>query len=439
MYLPQELIRSKALGKTLNKKEIDFLIKGIANGELGDSQVGALSMAIFLKGLNFQETSDLTLSMRDSGQVMNWNLNGPVIDKHSTGGVGDLISLVMGPLVASVGGYVPMISGRGLGHTGGTLDKLDSIPGFKTSLGMEEFRKAVEDVHCAIVGQTSELAPADKRFYSIRDITGTVASIPLITASILAKKLAAGLQALCMDVKTGRGAFMESREDSIALAQSITEVAALAGVSISSVVTDMSQPLASCAGNAIEVRYAIEYFLDIKREKRFNDILMKLSSELLKLSGLASDEKSAAIQLKTALESGRATEVFAKMVAFQGGPKDLLEGYKNYLKLAKYKVPILAEKSGFITEIATRDLGLVVVELKGGRKQSSDSIDYSVGLSDFCEIGGRIETGGILGFVWANNENEAKSLAERSKHFFKIGEMEPKLPELIVTTFSKKV
>lgn len=437
-FFPQELIRKKALGSILSKEEISFLMQGIADSSIGDAQVGALAMAIFLKGLSPQETSLLTLSMRDSGQVLNWDLPGPIIDKHSTGGVGDLVSLVMGPMVAASGGYVPMISGRGLGHTGGTLDKLESIPGLKTSLSIQEFQNLVQSAHCAIVSQTSNLAPADKRLYSIRDVTGTVASIPLITASILSKKLASGLQGLCMDVKTGNGAFMETLDDSLLLAETIAEVCSLAGVPISSIVSDMSQPLASSAGNALEVAYAVEYLIGQKREKRFHTLVMKLSSELLQLGGIAKDEASATRKLQEVLDSGKATEVFQKMVAGQGGSSHFVENYKKDLEFAKYQSPILSEKSGTIGEIATRDIGLMVVELGGGRRQPSDTINFRVGISEIAEIGQKVQSGETLGIVWADSQSEADLIAKRSSQCFLVQDHPVEIPELIRATFTRK-
>ncbi|MCC5815627.1 MAG: thymidine phosphorylase [Leptospira sp.] len=434
-YLPQELIRKKALDGTWEPEEIRFLIGGIADGSLADSQVGALAMAIFLKGLSAPETAELTLAMRDSGQVLQWDLPGPVIDKHSTGGVGDLVSLTLGPMVAACGGYVPMISGRGLGHTGGTLDKLDSIPGFQTQLDIEKFRSVVKDVHLAIVGQTSDLAPADKKLYSIRDVTGTVASIPLITASILSKKLAAGLQGLCMDVKTGNGAFMETKELSIQLAESIANVCFHAGIPIASIVTDMSQPLASCAGNVVEVVYAIDYLTGVLREPRFHEIVMKLSSELLVLSGIHTDIDESRIKLESVLNSGKAAEIFERMVYAQGGGKNFLTTYKKDLRWADYQSPIIAEKTGYISSIETRELGLIVVGLGGGRKSPGEAIDFRVGLTEIAELGRKVEEGDVIGIVWGKSAEDAGRFAKQASNCFQIENECPKLPELVLNTF----
>jgi thymidine phosphorylase len=434
-FLPQELIRKKALNGFLSHDEIHFLVQGIADGKMGDAQVGALAMAIFLIGLSPEETSSLTLNMRDSGQVLKWDLPGPILDKHSTGGVGDLVSLVMGPMVAASGAFVPMISGRGLGHTGGTLDKLESIPGFRTSLRIDDFQNAVKINGCAIVGQTDTLAPADKRLYSIRDITGTVASIPLITASILSKKLAAGLQGLCMDVKTGNGAFMENIEGSLELAKTIAEVCSLAGVPISSVVSDMTQPLASSAGNALEVAYAVEYLIGKKREPRFHALVMKLSSELLMLGGISEDEPSALIKLQETLNSGKATEIFQKMVVMQGGSPNFVENYKTELKFASFQAPIIAAQTGYISAIETREIGLKIVELGGGRRQPSDSVNYRVGITEIAEIGQKVKSGDVLGVVWAESKKEAESIAFSSKDCFQIGDHPTLAPNLIRASF----
>jgi len=351
--------------------------------------------------------------MRDSGTVLQWKLDGPVIDKHSTGGVGDNVSLMLGPLVAACGGYVPMISGRGLGHTGGTLDKLDSIPGYETMPGNAKFTEVVKACGVAIIGQTADLAPADKRFYATRDISATVESIDLITASILSKKLAAGLDALVMDVKTGSGAFMSEYDGSLSLAQSIVGVANGAGVKTSALITDMNEPLAGSAGNALEVHEAIRFLRGENTRFRLESVVMNLSAELLVLGGLAPDREKAKMDLKKVLDSGKAAEVFAKMVHGLGGPADIIERSSEYLPIAPLRREIAVQKAGWISQIDTRELGLAVVELGGGRTRAEDEIDHSVGLSDFLELGDKVEIGDPFCTIHAQNEADLERATAR--------------------------
>src|SRR5215203_4904166 len=278
-FLPQEIIRRKRHGARLDEAEIEAFITGLTTGRVSEGQAAAFAMAVFFRGLSVPERVALTHAMTLSGEVLSWELPGPVLDKHSSGGVGDTVSLALAPAVAACGGFVPMISGRGLGHTGGTLDKLDSIPGYASQPDIDAFRRVTREVGCAIIGQTADLAPADKRLYAIRDVTATVESIDLITASILSKKLAAGLQGLVMDVKFGSGAFMSDLDDARALAQSLVLVANGAGLPTSALLTDMNEPLASTAGNAVEVAYAIDYLTGRKREARFHEVTVELSAE----------------------------------------------------------------------------------------------------------------------------------------------------------------
>ena len=337
MFLAQEIIRKKRDGAPLSATEIDAFVRGISSNEISDSQIAALAMAVYFQGMDRTERVALTCAMRDSGQVLNWkwfNLPGPVLDKHSTGGVGDVVSLILGPMVAACGGYVPMISGRGLGHTGGTLDKLDAITGYQTNVSVEKFQQVVRDVGVAIIGQTNELAPADRRVYATRDVTATVESIPLIIASILSKKLAAGLDALVMDVKAGSGAFMPTMAKSHELAQGIVDVGKGAGMKTSALITDMNEPLAPCAGNAIEVQCAIDFLTGVSRATRLHDVVIALGVEMLVLSGLAADEAAATQALANSLSRGDAAEVFAKMIAALGGPKALVERPDLYLPVA---------------------------------------------------------------------------------------------------------
>lgn len=421
ILLPQEIIRSKRDGKTLTKQEIDFFIQGITDNTVTESQIAAFAMAIYFQDMQMDERVLLVSAMRDSGQVLDWstlNLDGPVVDKHSTGGVGDVTSLMLGPMIAACGGYVPMISGRGLGHTGGTLDKLDAIPGYKTTpKNSEQFRKIVKEIGVAIIGQTDDLAPADKRFYATRDITATVESIPLITASILSKKLASGLDSLVMDVKAGSGAFMPTYEASEDLAKSITGVANGAGCKTTALLTNMNQVLASSAGNAIEVREAVQFLTGKYINPRLHEVTMALCSEMLLLSGLAKDETKAQEKLQAVLDNGSAAEIFGKMVCALGGPADFVENYDNYLETPQIIRPVYALQSGFVQSMDTRALGLVVVNMGGGRMKSTDSIDYAVGLNQFAAIGDQINSDKPLAMIHVRTEaqfTEAEQAIQRA-------------------------
>jgi thymidine phosphorylase len=435
--LPQEFIRKKRDGDTLETAEIGQFVRGIADGSVSEGQIAAFAMAVFFNGMGMSERVALTTAMRDSGRVLDWRtlaLPGPVIDKHSTGGVGDVVSLMMGPMLAAVGGFVPMISGRGLGHTGGTLDKFDAIPGYQTSISIEKFQRTVKDVGVAIIGQTSDLAPADKRFYATRDVTATVESIPLITASILSKKLAAGLQALVMDVKTGSGAFMPTPEKSLELARSIAAVGSGAGVRTAALVTDMNQPLAPCAGNAIEVACAIDYLKGVARPVRLHEVTLALSAELLVTCKLAADAKEARTKLEAALDSGRAAEVFARMVSALGGPSDLMEASQRHLATAPVIVEVPAPRAGFVRSMDTRSLGLAVVALGGGRRVASDVVDPAVGISHVVELGSRVAVGDALARVHARNESDAAAAAASIRAAIHLHDDGLPAPPLVVNT-----
>ncbi len=404
---PQEIIRKKRNGQKLSSDEISFFIKGVTDGSIADSQTAALTMAIFLNGLDEKETISLTLSMRDSGDVLDWSgLNGPAVDKHSSGGVGDKVSLMLAPMIAACGGYVPMISGRGLGHTGGTLDKFDSIPGYQTVPTNELFRKTVAETGCAIIGQTGNLAPADKKIYAIRDVCGTVESIPLITASILSKKLAAGLNCLVMDLKCGNGAFMDNQEDARALARSIVSVANGAGTKTNAVLTDMNQVLGHNVGNALEVAEAVDYLKGINIDPRLHKINMELCAELLVSAGLAETAVQAAEKLRKALDSGQALEIFARMITALGGPADFCDNPQKYLPAAKIVRPVFAPTAGYVSAMATRDIGMSVIGLKGGRIHPDQKLDYATGFSSFCQIGSYVDEQTPLAFIHAQTEDD---------------------------------
>lgn len=434
MFLAQEIIRKKRNGLALSTEEIQCFVKGITTHAVSEGQIAAFGMAVYFNDMNMDERIALTTAMRDSGTVLNWQslrLNGPVIDKHSTGGVGDVISLMLGPMAAACGGYVPMISGRGLGHTGGTLDKFDAIPGYQTEPSSELFRKVVKNVGVAIIGQTGDLVPADKRFYSIRDNTATVESISLITASILSKKLACSLDALVMDVKVGSGAFMPTYQASEELARSIAAVANGAGTKTTALLTDMNQVLASCAGNAVEVKEAIDFLTGAYRNPRLYEVTMGLCAEMLQLGGLASNEADARTKLNRVLDSGRAAEIFGKMVAGLGGPVDFVENYSKYLPQSQIIRPVFAATEGFVHSMDTRELGLAVVTLGGGRRKPGDALDYSVGLTQVSPLGTKIDSSTPIAMIHAQSEAAFVEAENAVKNAIHIGETAPeKTPEI---------
>jgi thymidine phosphorylase len=428
MFLPQEIIRKKRDGVMLSQQDIQQFVAGITDNSVADSQIAALAMAIYFNGMELEENVHLALAMRDSGRRMHWkdlNLPGPIVDKHSTGGVGDVVSLMLGPMVAACGGFVPMISGRGLGHTGGTLDKLSAVPGYNPFPDPELFRKVVKEVGVAIIGQTSDLAPADRRFYATRDVTATVESIALITASILSKKLAAGLDVLVMDVKAGSGAFMPTMQKSIELAERIVKVGNGAGVATTALITEMSQPLASTAGNSIETREAVRYLKGDERNPRLHEVTMALCAQMLIGGKLASDEADARAKLQAALDSGRAAEIFGRMVTALGGPADFLENYDRHLAPAPIVRPVFADKAGFVGAMDTRGIGMAVCALGGGRRLASDELDFRVGLSQFVELGQNISKNTPLMMIHAADEASFEDAARRVKAAIRIDEIAP--------------
>lgn len=412
-FLPAEVIRKKRDGQAVTAEEIALMVRGLTDGSVSEGQVAAFAMVTLLKGLSVDERVALTLAMRDSGRVLQWiDPPGPVLDKHSTGGIGDCVSLMLAPMLAACGAYVPMISGRGLGHTGGTLDKLDSIPGYISQPDEALFRKTTYEVGCAIIAQTVDIAPADKRLYAIRDVTATVDSIDLITASILSKKLAAGLQGLVLDVKYGSGAFMTSVEKAKALAESLVDVACSVGCPTTALLTDMNEPLAAAAGNALEVSFTVDYLTGAHRHTRLHEVVLALGSDLLVTGGLATSIANARSQLVSALETGAAAERFAKMISALGGPSDLLEKPDRSLPKAPIVQDVKAPTSGYISSVDCRAIGLGVIGLGGGRTRADDEIDLSVGYSDFLPIGCRIERGDAIAQVHAATQTAADKAAE---------------------------
>ena len=429
--LPQEIIRKKRDGAPLTRDEVREFISGLTSNKISEGQVAAFAMAVFFNGMSAEEAVGLTLAMRDSGTVLKWDMPGPVVDKHSTGGIGDNISLMLAPMLAACGCFVPMISGRGLGHTGGTLDKLDSIPGYKTQPDLTLFRKVVRAAGCAIIGQTADLAPADKRLYGIRDVTATVESVPLITASILSKKLAAGLQHLVMDVKTGSGAFMAKREDAVTLAKSLVSVANGAGLKTSALITDMDQPLASAAGNALEVFHAVEFLKGRLINKRVEAITVGLGAELLLSAGLAQTISTAEHELANTISSGSAAEHFARMTALLGGPKDFIERPEKYLKAAPIIRPVYADEEGSVSRIATRQLGLAVIELGGGRLRADDKIDHAVGLRNLLGKNYRSDFENPLCMIHARDEASFERAAKIVRAAYAIGHGTVETPPIL--------
>jgi thymidine phosphorylase len=435
MILPQEIIRLKRDGEALSAGEIGEFIAGLVSGAVTEGQAAAFAMAVYFRGMTLDERVALTRAMTQSGATLDWreeNLPGPTLDKHSTGGVGDNVSLMLAPMLAASGAYVPMISGRGLGHTGGTLDKLDSIPGYASQPDVALFKRVVKEAGCAIIGQTADLAPADRRLYAIRDVTATVESVALITASILSKKLAAGLQGLVMDVKTGSGAFMPTLAASRELATSIATVAAEAGLPTVSLITDMNEPLASTAGNAVEVRNAVDYLTGAKRSQRLHRVTMALGAELLALSGLARDAETGAAALQRALDSGAAAERFERMVMCLGGPKDFMAHAHDLLPQAPVLVDAMPEARGFVVGVDVRAVGLTVVELGGGRARAADAIDPAVGLTELAPIGAKVGAEAPLARVHARTKDQAEAAARRVRAAYRLADQPLSLADPVI-------
>ena len=437
MLLPQEIIRTKRDGLILSEDKINGFVEGLVNGTFNDAQVGSMAMAIFQQGMEVEEVVSFTKAMMNSGDVLSWpELDGPIVDKHSTGGVGDKVSFMLAAIVSACGAYVPMISGRGLGHTGGTSDKLESIAGFNVQPSIAEFKRIVKDVGVAIISQTDNLAPADKRLYGIRDVTATVESIPLITASILSKKFAAGLDSLVMDVKVGNGAMMSDIASATQLAKSIVNVANGAGVPTQAIITDMNQVLGSSAGNAVEMYETVKYLTGKLREPRLHAVVVALATSMLISAKIVTSEEEAKVKIDYALASGEAAEVFSKMIAALGGPNNLLEAPWDSMNKANIITDVIATDSGYISTMQTRDIGMSVVGMKGGRIANGQAIDHSVGFDRILPVGTVINKGDVVARIHAANENQANKASQEYLAALSIKEAKPEDVPVIYQTIS---
>ena len=433
-FFPQEIIRNKRDGAVLSDAEIEFMVDGLTSGAISESQIGAFAMAVFFNGMNMAERVALTRAMTHSGTVLDWSdagFEGPVLDKHSTGGIGDKVSLILAPVMAACGAAVPMISGRGLGHSGGTLDKLDSIPGYNTTPDLATLRKTVKQAGCAIIGQTAELAPADGRLYAIRDVTATVESLSLITASILSKKLAAGLDGLVMDVKYGSGAFASAFDEAQKLAESIVSVANGAGLSCTALLTDMNQCLGRSAGNALEVRESIDHLSGVNRDARLHEVTMSLAAEILTIGGLSDSVTDGRAKAEDSLASGQAAEHFARMVAELGGPADIMADPAKHLPAAALTQELAPAQPGIITAVDARALGLAIMDLGGGRRRAEDSINYAVGLSHVAAIGEHVGPERPLCILHAANAADAERAGATIRAAVTIGDTAPETAPMV--------
>ena len=408
---PSELISLVKVGETPSTAELKNFCTGLADFSVSDAQGAAFAMAVCLKGLNVRGRKDLTLAMRDSGTTLSWNLDGPVLDKHSTGGLGDCVSLVLAPLLAAAGIYVPMISGRGLGHTGGTLDKMEAIPGVSVNIEVNKLKNIVSEIGCAIVSANSDIAPADRRLYGIRDVTATVESLDLITASILSKKLAAGLDGLVLDVKCGSGAFMTNLKDAEALANSLVDTGNQAGCKTSAIITDMSQPLAPSMGNAVEVREALKVLSGKANKSKLAEVSIKLASFLIKQQEISGKEVEK--KLGDLITNGSALEIFGRMVSALGGPIKFTDDWNRFLPEATVITEIPTLKAGYLNAWKGHDLGNTIISLGGGRRVQTDIVDPSVGLDQIQPLGSYLNEGDIIARVHASRTDIAQEVIKK--------------------------
>jgi pyrimidine-nucleoside phosphorylase len=428
-----ELIATKRDGGALSDEEIRWLVAGYTSAAIPDYQMSALAMAIYFSGMKPEETTALTLAMRDSGKVVDTSkIRGKKIDKHSTGGVGDKVSICLAPIVAACGVKVPMVSGRGLGHTGGTLDKLEAIPGFRVDMTTRKFVSLVGKNGCALIGQTADIAPADKRLYALRDVTGTVESIPLITASILSKKLAEGIDGLVLDVKVGTGAFMKTKKEARALARSIVRVGALAKKRVTAILTAMDQPLGCAVGNALETAEALEVLAGEGPEDLV-EITMTLGAEMIRMAGLAKTEAAARKKMRAAIEDGSAADVMERIVKSQDGdPRVVRE--PDRLPSAPKKKLVRAKKSGWVRGIDAREVGLACMALGAGRTRADQEIDPAVGAILEAKVGSKVAAGGTLATLHVRNDAQARAAVDRVRKAYDISTRRVSEPKLVIET-----
>ncbi|MDQ3819105.1 MAG: thymidine phosphorylase [Acidobacteriota bacterium] len=434
------MIRKKREGRSLTREEIQFFVDGVVGGGLADYQASALLMAVFLKGMSADETAMLTDAMLHSGEILDFSdIPKPKVDKHSTGGVGDKTSLILAPLAAACGAIVPMISGRGLGHTGGTLDKLESIPGYRVHLSVPEFREILKKVGFAMMGQTSEIAPADRKLYALRDATSTVEAIPLIVASIMSKKLAAGLDALVLDVKTVSGAFMREEARALELARALVATGNSCGVRTQALITDMSQPLGRAVGNAIEVRECIDILRneEDQRARPVKELSLELAARMVALSGVAPSLEDARERVQSSLDSGRALECFRKSVEAQGGDPRVCDAPAQLLPLTEREVRVESTRTGFIESVDAAEIGHVVASIGGGRQRIEDEIDPEVGFASEVKIGDEVRAGDALGLLYCRDEAQARTASERIRAAYKISGEHAHAPTLIKEVIKK--
>ena len=432
MLLPAQVIQKKRDGQALTEEEIRFFVAGFTSGELPEYQMSALAMAICFQGMNFDETMWLTRAMIESGQVVPWPRGGAFYaDKHSTGGIGDKTSLIIAPLVAACGVKVPMISGRGLGPTGGTLDKLESIAGFRTGLSLEEFQRVTEKVGCCMIGATPEIAPADKKLYALRDVTATVSCLPLIVASIMSKKLAENVDGLVLDVKWGSGAFMRSREASRELGRAMVEVGKRYGKKVVALQTDMNQPLGQQIGNALEVRECIEIMAGQAKAGDLMEVTLSLAAEMLVMAGTTKTTEEARAVMHRKLASGEALRKFAELIEAHGGDAKVCEDVGR-LPAAKHTKPVAATKSGYVQSIECDQIGYAVIALGGGRRVSSDTVDFGVGFEHPVKIASAVKAGEPLMFMHYNDAGRAAEAERMVQRAYQIGDAPPARPQLIL-------
>ena len=435
----QDIICRKRDRGELSEAEIGRFVAGLSDASLPAEQVSALAMAIFLNSMTAKETGALTRAMARSGQVIDWRteaLGGPIVDKHSTGGVGDKVSLVLAPIAAACGCFVPMVSGRGLGHSGGTLDKMDSIPGYRSKPDLATFKQVVKTTGCAIIGQTDDIAPADRRLYAIRDVTGTVESIPLITASILSKKTAEGAEALVMDVKTGSGAFMTTLVQARDLAASILATGRHIGLEVSALITDMSEVLGYSAGNAVEVAESVQYLTSPRREPRLDEVVKGCCEQMLVVTGLARTAAEARQRVEAALDSGRAAEVFGRMVTALGGPADFLERAGHYLPQAPVTLPVYPDAEGYLSAVDVRAIGNAIIVLGGGRRKADDQLDLSVGFTQVVPTGTRLDLQTPLCVVHATSAEAAQAAGAAYRRACIVNNDAPKDRPVVIETLA---